>query len=63
MKTPDVLIFVVPETLSDKSVVYNVKLGNVTFHAVTESDAHDLAEGFLSLIEEHTNDTADTVYE
>lgn len=61
--TPDVIIFVVPEILSDGSKVFNIHIGDVKLHAVTEDDAGTLAENFAELIEDHTNDTAGVVYQ
>jgi hypothetical protein len=61
--TPDTIIFVVPQTLTDNSIVYDVKIGNLTFHAVTKDDAIDLAEKMSVAIEDHTNDTTGIVYE
>lgn len=60
---PDHLVFVTHETLSDGSEVHNVVFGEFTFHAITESDADELANDIVRSIEAHTNDTADVVYE
>jgi hypothetical protein len=60
---PDFIVFVVPETLSDGSVVYNVKIGGLTLNAVTESDANDLAEKISDAIGDHTVNTAGVVVE
>jgi hypothetical protein len=61
--TPDIIIFIVSETLSDKSEVFNVLIGDVKLAAVSEDEAGRLAEGIASLINDHTTNTADVVYE
>ena len=60
---PGTLVFVVPETLSDNSVVYNVILGEYTWHATDQENANELAEKIVAAINEHTVDEADVVYE
>lgn len=60
--TPELLIWVVPQTLSDKSIVYNVEFGGLKFSAVDEDAAEALAEGFAELINEHTCETADVMW-
>jgi hypothetical protein len=62
-KTPDIVIFVLREKLSDNSEVFNVKVGGEKFPAVTEADAEDLAEKISEAINDHTTSTAGVVYE
>jgi hypothetical protein len=59
----DIVVFVVAETLSDNSIVYNVKLGQLTLNAVTQSDAQDLAEKISTAIADHTVNTTGVVDE
>jgi hypothetical protein len=61
--TPDTVIFVTPKALSDGSKVFDVRLGNEVWPAVTEDDANSLAEKIKDAIEDHTNATAGVVYE
>lgn len=63
VKTPDLLIFVMPETLTDKSVVYNVTIGPIKLAATTEDDAGELAERIREAIDDHATQTVDVVYE
>jgi hypothetical protein len=51
------------QRLSDNSDAYNVELGDVLMHAVTERDAVDLAEGIAVLIQRHANDCATVHYQ
>lgn len=60
---PGTLIFVVPETLSDRSVVYNVICGEHIWHATDQDNASELAEKIAQAINDHTVDSADVVYE
>lgn len=60
---PGTLIFVVAETLSDNSKVYNVVLGEHKWHAVSQGEAIELAEKIADAINDHTVDTADVVDE
>jgi hypothetical protein len=60
---PEFIIFVVPETLTDKSVVYNIVLGELKFSATDEDAAKEFAEGLEQLIEDHTTNSAGIVYE
>lgn len=62
-KTPDTLIFVVPKTLTDGSVTYDVQIGDMVWHAVTEDDANEMAEKIADAINAHSCETADTVVE
>lgn len=59
---PEHLFWVVEETLSDGSKVYNVEFGDVHFPCVTENDANTLAEKLADAIEEHTTTTAGVMY-
>jgi hypothetical protein len=61
--TPDIIIFVVPETLTDQSKVFNVLIGDVKLAACDQDDAGALAEGIAALIEDHTTNTSGVVYE
>ena len=63
MSMPDVIIFVIPKTLSDGSKVFDVKLGEQVWSAVSEMNAGALAETIAEAIDEHTTNTADVVYE
>lgn len=63
MNAPDLVIFVIPETLSDGSKVFDVKFGNVKLQAVSEDEASELAEKIRDAVEDHTNNTAGVVYE
>jgi len=63
MANPDTVIFVIPKTLTDGSKVFDVKVGNEVWPAVTEDDASELAEKIRAAIEGHTNATAGVVYE
>ncbi len=58
MTTPDIFIFVVPQTLSDGSKVFDVKVGTTTFQAVTRDDAFQLAEKIREAVDDHTNNIA-----
>ena len=60
---PDVVIFVHEEKLSDGSKVYNVAIGNITLHAVTEKEAVLLAEKIEEAIDAHCTDTCGISYE
>lgn len=60
-ETPDILVFVVREKLSDGSIVWNVELEKITIHAVTQEDAEDLAEAIALAINEHSVNTAETI--
>lgn len=51
-------IAIIPESLTDKSRVWNVHFGTVELHAYSESDANLLAEKILAAIDEHTADAA-----
>lgn len=62
-QTPDMLIFVIPKKLSDKSTIYNVMIGNVILHAVTEDDAAELAGKIKNAVFDHAVDSVDIVYE
>ena len=46
------------ERLSDNSDVWNVHLGEITLHAITEAAAYDLAHCVKSCIQNYTVDTA-----
>lgn len=61
--TPDFIIFVVPETLSDKSVVYNVVLGEHKFSATDQDAAREFAEGLQELIDDLTTNSVGIIYE
>ena len=60
---PKLRVIVAPRKLLDGSKVFDVWIGNVSLHAVTEEDAACLAEEFVELVANHTNNTADVVYE
>lgn len=62
-KTPDNLIFVVKERLSDGSEVFNVVLGEHKWPAVMQGDAQDMARAIVDAIEHHTTETADFIDE
>jgi hypothetical protein len=51
-------IYVVPQTLTDGSKVYDVKLGNWTLYGITKHDADVCALGIAALINDHTTDDA-----
>lgn len=61
--TADIIVFVVPTELSDKSVAYDVRLCRdrrifATLAATTESDAISLADKIADAINEHTVNNA-----
>lgn len=60
---PGTLVFIVPETLSDKSKVYNVVLGEHKWHATDYEAAIALAEAIADAINEHTVDMAEMIDE
>lgn len=60
---PDFIIFIIPETLSDKSVAYNVQLGEHKFNATDKEAAREFAEGLQNLIEDHTTNSVGIIYE
>jgi len=47
------------ETLSDGSLVYNVRLNNNVFAAIDENAAYALAEDLFTAIREHTNESVE----
>ena len=63
----DTTVHIVPDKLSDGSMVYNVVIPvcgrSLLFAAVTEHDAHVLAETIVNAIEEHTVNAARVVVE
>lgn len=61
MTTPDILIWIVPEKLSDGSIVYNVKLPDDSLSAYTSEDATELAAKIVDAINEHTTNIADVM--
>ena len=52
------VITVQPIQLTDGSVAFNVRFGDLDFPAITDDDADALATGFVNLIKAHTNDDA-----
>ena len=53
------LIRINSDRLSDGSEVFSVLLpGGTKLPAITEADAHDLAEAIADAINDHTNETA-----
>lgn len=60
--TPDILIWIVEEKLTDGSAVFNVDFNGTIIPAVTESDAADLAEAIADAINKHSNTTAGVMY-
>lgn len=58
--TPDHLVFIDEETLTDGSKVYNIAFGNIEIPAITKQDAEDMAEKIMDAINEHSNDLAGT---
>ena len=48
-------------SLSDGSMVYDVTLGGIVLHAVTEDDAYALADKIVAAIEAHSTDVASVV--
>lgn len=58
MSAPDTIIWIIEETLSDGSTVYNVKLPSEELPAITSDDATDLAYAIAVAINEHTNNKA-----
>ena len=54
---------VIPETLTDGSIVWNVRIGNLTLHAYNKKNAWDLAYKLTSAIDEHTIDGTPIVLE
>lgn len=57
----ELTLTLVEEKLTDGSRVYNVHLGpHVVFHAVSETDAADLLNGMVALLDKHTVDTVRT---
>jgi hypothetical protein len=61
--TPEFLLFVTSETLTDNSKVYNVVFGEHKFAAVTQQDARDIANAICDAINDHTTQTADVIDE
>jgi hypothetical protein len=55
---PEYLLFMVKETLTDGSEVYNVIFGDFKFAAVSVTDAVQLADKIMDAINEHTTQTA-----
>jgi hypothetical protein len=51
---PDIVIFVVPKTLSDGSQVFDVHLGNLVVAAVTQDDALSMADKIRDAIDDHS---------
>lgn len=60
---PGTLVFVVSETLTDGSNVYNVILGDQKWHAVDQGEAQELAWKISGAINDHTVDVAAVVDE
>lgn len=60
-KTPEILIHVVEEKLSDNSVVFNVDFCGQKLAAIDADAAEALADGIAALINEYTVHTAGTV--
>jgi hypothetical protein len=58
----ELTISVVPETLTDNSVVFNVVVGEVTLPARTEADACALAEAIVDAINLRTTAVAEVHY-
>lgn len=61
--TPDFLLFVVAETLSDRSVAYNVVFGEHKFSATSLRAAKDMAEAIADAINDNSVNMADVIYE
>lgn len=59
---PDHLFWVIEETLSDGSTVFNVEFGDTVWPCVTENDAADLAETIADAINKHSNSSAGVMY-
>lgn len=55
-------IRVIKHYLHDHSAVFNVRLGDIEFAAVTEKDARKLAEKLHAAIDEHTVDTVELAW-
>lgn len=53
-------IRVIEEMLSDGSLVYNVRIGDLVLPAVSEQDSYDLADKIDSAIRAHTNEELDS---
>lgn len=58
---PNILIWIVKETLSDGSEVFNVEIPEASLPAITADDAAALAETIAGAINEHSNETAGTM--
>ena len=50
------------QRLSDESQVFDVRLGDTVFHAVSESDASQLVEKLRDAINQHTLETLSVAY-
>lgn len=53
-------IRVIEETLSDGSLAYNVRIGDIVLPAVSEQDSYDLVDKLESAIRAHTNEQLDS---
>lgn len=60
---PDIIIFIVPHTLTDRTKVWDVMLGEHVFNAVSKEDASDMAEEIASAITNYSNSVAEVIYE
>lgn len=58
---PDFIVFMVKESLTDGSHVYNVLLGEMKFCAVDEDAAEELAQTISDAINDHTTHNAGVV--
>lgn len=57
----DFLIYIKPQTLSDGSKVYDVRIGDCVFNAETKDAAEQLATAICGAINDLTVNTADIV--
>ena len=56
---PDILIFVVPKTLTDGSTVYNVEISELAIEATSKDEAEEIAQTIVDAINEGSNTTAE----
>lgn len=61
--TPDNIIFVIHETLTDGSIVYSVRFGEREFAATGQEEAEDFAHALADAINDYTTETAGVVIE
>jgi len=57
-RAPDILVWVIAETLSDGSRVFNLDMDLGEVYAISERDALDMAEKIADAIAQHSTQTA-----